>query len=87
MEDVFPFQTLMILLGVMKGCGALDAYPSSHNHGSVENYPKWKETTITGLKFQQLQVVFNLFWRLGFKKRPQASEEWNPVISPPETWW
>ena len=24
----------------------LTFYPSSHNHGSVENYPKWKETNI-----------------------------------------
>ena len=23
-------------------------YPSSHNHGSVENHPKWKETHIGG---------------------------------------
>ena len=24
------------------------SYPFSHNHGSVENYPKWKETNIGG---------------------------------------
>ena len=23
-----------------------DIYPFSHNHGSVENHPKWKETTV-----------------------------------------
>ena len=27
------------------------AYPFSHNHGSVENHPKWKETTIGGTLF------------------------------------
>ena len=29
----------------------ISIYPFSHNHGSVENHPKWKETSIGGTHF------------------------------------
>ncbi len=34
-----------------------EVYPFSHNHGSVENHPKWKETNIGGPLFHPFHGV------------------------------
>ena len=51
-----------------------DGYPSSHNHGSVENYPTWKETNIGVFIFHWTMIVgrrattwqFEFLWLLLF---------------------
>ena len=45
-------------------------YPFSHNHGSVENHPKWKETNIGGTHFH-----FHDYGRKGNQKKTSISGE------------
>ena len=58
------------------GWDLMQIYPFSHNHGSVKNYPKWKETHMIK-EFREKGPIFHSYYlKLIMKRDPFSTEPW-----------